>query len=89
LSIALKAAGRFGNRNIAVTVRCSQLSAISSQLVHSDTNSCAIGEARSRQNAPPLRIFEPFEPLRLFLRTNLEGSKGSENLEGAGTLDEQ
>jgi len=36
-----------------------------------------------------VRTFELFEPLRLFLKTNLEGSKDSKNLEGAWILDTQ
>ncbi len=56
---------------------------------HCDINSCAVGETRSSQNTPLLRTFELFEPLRLFLKTNLEGSKGSKNLERAWILDAQ
>ncbi len=34
-----------------------------------------------------LRTFEHLQPLRLFLSPDLQGSKGSKDLEGAGVLD--
>ncbi len=43
--------------------------------------------SHEQPDVPLLRTFELFEPLRSFLGTNLEGPKGSKNLEGACILD--